>query len=38
MYTAKNNGKNSIEYEVFGTREWPAGQKLESEISYTRWR
>ena len=24
MYTAKNNGKNSIRYEVFGTREWPA--------------
>jgi diguanylate cyclase (GGDEF)-like protein len=23
MYTAKNNGKNSIQYEVFGTREWP---------------
>lgn len=27
MYTAKNNGKNSIEYEVIGTREWPAGTK-----------
>jgi diguanylate cyclase (GGDEF)-like protein len=24
MYTAKNNGKNSIQYEVFGTRECPA--------------
>ncbi len=24
MYTAKNNGKNSIKYEVFGKREWPA--------------
>jgi len=24
MYSAKNNGKNSIQYEVFGTREWPA--------------
>jgi diguanylate cyclase (GGDEF)-like protein len=24
MYTAKNNGKNSIQHEVFGTREWPA--------------
>jgi diguanylate cyclase (GGDEF)-like protein len=24
MYTAKNNGKNSIRYEVFGMREWPA--------------
>jgi len=24
MYDAKNNGKNSIQYEVFGTREWPA--------------
>ena len=23
MYTAKNSGKNSIQYEVFGTREWP---------------
>ncbi len=23
MYTAKNNGKNSIQYEVFGTRECP---------------
>jgi diguanylate cyclase (GGDEF)-like protein len=22
MYTAKENGKNSIQYEVFGTREW----------------
>ena len=28
MYTAKNNGKNSIQYEVFGTREWPASEKL----------
>jgi len=24
MYTAKNSGKNSIQYEVFGTREGPA--------------
>jgi diguanylate cyclase (GGDEF)-like protein len=24
MYGAKNNGKNSIRYEVFGVREWPA--------------
>jgi diguanylate cyclase (GGDEF)-like protein len=24
MYAAKENGKNSIQYEVFGTREWPA--------------
>ena len=24
MYTAKNNGKNSIQYQVFGTSEWPA--------------
>jgi diguanylate cyclase (GGDEF)-like protein len=24
MYTAKNNGKNSIQCDVFGTREWPA--------------
>jgi diguanylate cyclase (GGDEF)-like protein len=24
MYSAKNNGKNSIQYEVFGTRECPA--------------
>jgi diguanylate cyclase (GGDEF)-like protein len=24
MYTAKNNSKNSIRYEVFGEREWPA--------------
>jgi diguanylate cyclase (GGDEF)-like protein len=24
MYNAKNNGKNSIRYEVFGAREWPA--------------
>ena len=24
MYAAKNNGKNSIRYEVFGTKEWPA--------------
>jgi len=23
MYSAKNNGKNSIQYEVFGKREWP---------------
>jgi diguanylate cyclase (GGDEF)-like protein len=23
MYNAKNNGKNSIKYEVFGKREWP---------------
>jgi diguanylate cyclase (GGDEF)-like protein len=23
MYNAKNNGKNSIRYEVFGAREWP---------------
>jgi diguanylate cyclase (GGDEF)-like protein len=22
MYTAKNNGKNNIQYEVLGTREW----------------
>jgi diguanylate cyclase (GGDEF)-like protein len=27
MYTAKNNGKDSIKYEVFGTREWPAVTK-----------
>jgi diguanylate cyclase (GGDEF)-like protein len=27
MYTAKNNGKNRIEYEVFGTREWPAREE-----------
>ena len=27
MYTAKANGKNSIQYEVFGTREWPAVTK-----------
>ncbi len=27
MYTAKNNGKNNIKYEVFGTREWPAVTK-----------
>jgi len=27
MYTAKENGKNSIQYEVFGTREWPAETK-----------
>jgi len=27
MYSAKNNGKNSIQYEVFGTREWPAREK-----------
>jgi diguanylate cyclase (GGDEF)-like protein len=24
MYTAKESGKNSIRYEVFGMREWPA--------------
>ncbi len=24
LYTAKDNGKNSIQYEVFGTTEWPA--------------
>jgi PleD family two-component response regulator len=24
MYSAKNNGKNSIRHEVFGAREWPA--------------
>jgi diguanylate cyclase (GGDEF)-like protein len=24
MYAAKNNGKDSIRYDVFGTREWPA--------------
>jgi diguanylate cyclase (GGDEF)-like protein len=24
MYTAKNKGKNSIQYQVFGTSEWPA--------------
>jgi diguanylate cyclase (GGDEF)-like protein len=24
MYTAKNNGKNSIQYEVLGARGWPA--------------
>ena len=24
MYTAKNNGKNSIRYEVCGKKEWPA--------------
>ena len=24
MYTAKNNGKDSIRYDVFGMREWPA--------------
>ena len=24
MYSAKNNGKNNIQYEVFGTRGWPA--------------
>jgi diguanylate cyclase (GGDEF)-like protein len=23
MYTAKNNGKNSIQYEDFGSRGWP---------------
>ncbi len=27
MYTAKENGKNSIQYEVFGTREWPVVTK-----------
>jgi diguanylate cyclase (GGDEF)-like protein len=27
MYTAKANGKNSIQYEVFGTGEWPAATK-----------
>jgi diguanylate cyclase (GGDEF)-like protein len=27
MYIAKENGKNSIQYEVFGTREWPAETK-----------
>ena len=27
MYSVKNNGKNSIRYEVFGTREWPAVTK-----------
>jgi len=24
MYTAKNNGKNSIQYELCGKKEWPA--------------
>jgi diguanylate cyclase (GGDEF)-like protein len=24
MYSGKNNGKNSIQYEVFGARKWPA--------------
>jgi PleD family two-component response regulator len=24
MYSAKNNGKNDIQYEVFGEKEWPA--------------
>ncbi len=24
MYAAKNNGKDGIRYEVYGTREWPA--------------
>jgi len=24
MYAAKNNGKNGIQYEVFGARQWPA--------------
>jgi len=24
MYAAKNNGKDGIQYEVFGAREWPA--------------
>jgi diguanylate cyclase (GGDEF)-like protein len=27
LYNAKNNGKNSIKYEVFGTREWRAMTK-----------
>ncbi len=27
MYTAKKNGKNRIEYEVFGTREWQAREE-----------
>jgi len=27
MYTAKKNGKNRIEYEVFGTREWPTREE-----------
>jgi len=27
MYTAKNSGKNGIQYEVFGTKEWPAVTK-----------
>jgi len=27
MYTAKNSGKNNIQYEVFGTREGPAVTK-----------
>lgn len=27
MYTAKNNGKNSIQYQVFGTSEWSAMTK-----------
>jgi diguanylate cyclase (GGDEF)-like protein len=27
LYNAKNNGKNSIKYEVFGTREWLAMTK-----------
>jgi GGDEF domain-containing protein len=27
MYTAKNNGKNSIQYEVCDTREGPAETK-----------
>ncbi len=24
MYAAKNNGKNSIRYEIYGVKEWPA--------------
>jgi len=27
LYNAKNNGKNSVKYEVFGTREWLAMTK-----------
>jgi diguanylate cyclase (GGDEF)-like protein len=27
MYTAKEGGKNSIQYEVFGTRKWPVETK-----------
>ncbi len=28
MYSAKNNGKNSIQYEVFAAKEWPAKEKV----------